>query len=103
MKQESLQQLRTKQEYLLKNETTGKQILLEYIPAADEIITINIPDRKITSSLNGDITRNKPLEYSLSEFVFVKGANMINFTNYDSGQPLTAKAIYSNLYTEAMY
>lgn len=88
---------------LIENETTGKEILLNYIPAENDVITINVPERKITSSLNGDITRYKPLEYLLSEFVFVKGGNMINFTNYDTGQPLTAKAIYSNLYTEAMY
>ena len=88
---------------LIENETTGKDIRLNYVPVKDETITINVPTRKITSSVNGDITRYKPLEYQLSEFVFIRGGNMINFTNYDSGQPLTAKAIYSNLYTEAMY
>ena len=88
---------------LIENETTGKSILLEYVPSDGEIITIDIPQRKIISSINGDITRYKPLEYSLSEFVFVKGANMIKFTNKDGGQPLTAKAVYSNLYTEAMF
>ena len=88
---------------LIENETTGKQILLNYIPVENEVITINIPERKIVSNLNSDITRYKPLQYLLSEFVFVKGGNMINFTNYDTGQPLTASAIYSNLYTEAVY
>ena len=88
---------------LIENETTGKQILLEYAPEDGDVITIDIPARKIISSINGDITRKKPLEYRLSEFVLKRGPNTISFTNYDTGQPLIAKAIYSNLYTEAMY
>ena len=84
------------------NETTGKQIVLNYAPE-NEIITVGIPNRKIYSDTNGDITRFKPLEYLLSEFVFKKGQNVVSFANADTGQHLTAKAVYSNLYTEAMY
>lgn len=88
---------------LIQNETTGKEILLNYTPADGEIITVDIPSRKIISSTNGDITRYKPLSYLLSDFVFKRGSNLINFINKDTGQELKAKAVYSNQYTEAMF
>lgn len=87
---------------LLENETTGKELLLNYEPD-NEIITFNIPTRKIISSKNGDITRYKPLQYLLSDFVLKQGSNVINLTNYDANQLTSAKAIFSIRYTEAIY
>ena len=85
------------------NETTGAVIELNYGPADGEKITIDIENRKITSSISGDITRYKSRFTLLSDFVLVKGNNIIRFDNANTGQPLTAYAKYSNLYIEGVY
>ena len=88
---------------LIENETTGKDILLNYAAAEGETITINIAERRIKSDIHGDITRYKPISYKLSDFTLAAGANQLKFTNLDPTQPLTAKAIFANKYTEAMW
>lgn len=88
---------------LIENKTTGKDIRLNYASVEDEIITINVAERRIKSNINGDITRYKPISYKLSDFTFAVGINEIKFSNFDTTQPLTAKAIFANKYTEAMW
>jgi hypothetical protein len=85
------------------NETTGAYIRLDYTPPANDVITVNVRDRKITSSINGNITHKKPVDNLLSQFVLKKGGNVIRFEKEDAEQELTADIIYSNLYAEAVY
>lgn len=85
------------------NETTGKVLELEYAPVKDEEITIDIANRKITSSINGNITKHKSKETLLSEFTLAIGTNHLTFVSADINQPLESYTNYSNLYIEGVY
>lgn len=88
----------------IKNLSNGAVIDLKYSPEDGEIITIDIADRRITSTINGDITRYiDPYTTFLSEFVLLPGNNEIEFENLNVAQPTTADITYRILHGEAVY
>jgi len=88
----------------IKNLANGATIDLKYNPADDEVVTIDIADRRITSNLNGDITRFiDPYTTALNEFVLLPGNNEIEFENLNTDQPTTADITYRILHGEAVY
>ena len=89
---------------IITNITTGAMIELRYNPVKDEIITIDIEKRVITSNFNGIITRYiNPYTTVLSDFVLKPGNNEITFENLNDTQPLLANITYKNIYGEAVY
>lgn len=89
--------------YKISNLTTGKFIWLVYEAAAGEVIEINIGDRTITSSKNGNIISKISDDTFLSDFNLKKGANLINVLNYNPNETLKVECIFNNSYVEAVY
>lgn len=84
------------------NETTGKSIILDYAPAAGEEITIDVKNRKIISSLNGNIINYLSADTFLGEFVLICGLNIISVDVGDVTSGFTIGCRYNNLYNEAV-
>lgn len=86
----------------IENHTTGQNILLERQTASGEVITVDIPNRKITSSMHGDVTYSISQDTFLSNFALSPGANDIEAVNYNAGEDISVVLRYYNLYTEAV-
>ena len=67
------------------------------------MIEINIGDRTITSSKNGNIISKISDDTFLSDFNLKKGANLINVLNYNPNETLKVECIFNNSYVEAVY
>ena len=87
----------------IKNHTTGQHMKLDYVPVADEVITVDIPNRKVTSSVNGSILTAISRKTFLSDFWLAEGVNDIEVTNYNAGAAISAVCRYDNQYVEAVY
>lgn len=60
---------------LLKNNTTGKQVLINYQTSTGETVTVDMANQYVESSINGNITNKVSLDSEF--FVFEQGANEI--------------------------
>ena len=80
---------------VLNNLTTEKSITLNYDISADELITIDLPNRMITSNINGDITNCISDDTVLGDFYLQAGNNDINI---DVDGDIFAVATFSNKY-----
>lgn len=80
------------------NNTTGAKITFDYSMSTDEIITVDLPHRKITSSVNGDITNRISDDTVLSDFYLAVGDNEISATVNDTNTALSMTMQYSNSY-----
>ena len=87
----------------IKNHTTGQHMKLDYVPVAEEVITVDIPNRKVTSSINGSILTAISRKTFLSDFWLAEGVNDIEVTNYNAGAAISAVCRYDNQYVEAVY
>ena len=87
---------------IIANETTAQTIKLNYKPIKDEVVTVDIEKRKITSSVNGDIVYSLDDDSYLSDFYLAKGSNRIRVTN-ESGGEINVLCRFSNKYVEAVY
>lgn len=87
---------------ILTNETTGKSVKLDYAPSADETITIDIKNRKVTSSVNGNIINYISMDTFLGDFVLIRGKNVISVNVGDVTPEFTIECRYNNLYNEAV-
>ena len=87
---------------VLTNGTTGKSVRLDYAPSADETITIDIKNRKVTSSINGNIINYISRDTFLGDFVLIKGINTISVNVGDITSDFTIECRYNNLYNEAV-
>lgn len=87
---------------IIENETTGQKIILNYKPQRGEVITVDIENRSIKSSINGDIIYALDDESYLSDLYLAKGINHISITN-SSGGEINVLCRFSNKYTEAVY
>lgn len=85
------------------NRTTGSYILLNYNATAGETIEVDTDQRTITSSRIGDLLFYKSTDTQLQDFLLVPGKNEVEVTGNGDGQIFTAHAIYSNLYSEAVF
>ena len=84
------------------NQTTGKSIVLNYTPADDDTVTIDVRNRKITSSQNGNIISCLSNNTFLGDFVFKRGINIISVDMGDVTSGFTIECQYNNLYNEAV-
>ena len=84
------------------NHTKGQKILLEREIISGETITIDIPNRRITSDVAGDITASISLNSFLSDFWLAVGKNDIEVVNYSTGENIGVVMTYDNQYIEAV-
>lgn len=87
---------------IMTNETTGTSVRLDYAPSADETITVDIKNRKVTSSVNGNIINYISKDTFLGDFVLVRGQNIISVNVGDVTPEFTIECRYNNLYNEAV-
>lgn len=83
---------------IITNNSTGAKITLEYTMTIGENIVIDLPHRKITSDINGDITQYISDDTVLSDFCLQVGSNSILALNNGSGSNLAMTLEYSNNY-----
>ena len=81
------------------NKTTNKQITINYSATAGETITIDIPKRIITSSINGDITSHLAPENYLCDMYLTYGKNAMDVVTASDNKNMELFIIYRNLYT----
>lgn len=84
------------------NETTGKTIKLEYNIRAGEIVAIDIPHRKITGSITGNITESISDDTVLGDFFIDTGQNKISVQSLNLNDDITAEIEYTNNYVTAV-
>ena len=84
----------------VRNLTTGKAITINYLMITDEIVTVDLPNRRITSSINGNITNYISSDTVLGDFMLQLGENEIEIesTNND----IYAVIEYSNKYASVV-
>lgn len=87
----------------IENSTTGQSLLVERNTQPGEAITIDIPGRRVTSSIAGDITASISQDTFLSDFWLAEGANDIEAVNYNAGEDISVVMQYNNKYIEAVY
>ncbi|MBQ9757169.1 MAG: phage tail family protein [Clostridia bacterium] len=87
---------------ILTNETTGKSVQLDYAPKNDDMVTIDIKNRKIISSVSGNIINNLSTDTFLGDFVLVRGVNVISVNVGDVTAGFTIECKHNNLYSEAV-
>lgn len=83
------------------NETTGAVIKLRHVLQKNETINIDLNERRITSDLSGDLSREITSDTVLSDFYFATGTNKIKFNSSDTSQSVSAVASYNRLYLMA--
>lgn len=86
----------------IENKTTGKKIIINYKLSADEIITADIPNRTVTSNINGDITSYLSPESYLCDITLICGENNIDVLASDGNRNCEIYVVYRNLYTGVM-
>lgn len=81
------------------NKTTDSKIIINYKVSQDEIITVDIPQRIILSSINGDITSHLDSESYLCDMNLICGENEIDVLASDGNRNCEIYIVYRNLYT----
>lgn len=84
------------------NNTTGKKIVFEYAPDNGDKITVDIKNRKITSSIAGNLLNNLSDDTFLGDFVLDKGINDLSVVVGNVQSEFTLECKYSNIYCEAV-
>lgn len=84
------------------NNTTGVRIVLEYAPKAGDEITVDIKNRKIVSSITGNLLNNLSDDTFLGDFILDIGINDLSVIVGDIQSEFTVECKYSNIYCEAV-
>ena len=80
------------------NKTTEKSIIINYTVKEGEIITVDIPERVILSSIRGDITAYLDYESSLSDMYLECGENDFEVIPADGNRNCEVYVVYRNKY-----
>lgn len=96
------EQLEGVESIIITNVTSGQSIRLNYQPQDDDLVTIDIRNRKITSSQSGNLINNLSEDTFLGDFVFDTGVNAISVVAGDVTSGFTIQCKYNNLYNEAV-
>lgn len=86
----------------VKNLTTYKKITLNYNLSAEETITMNLPERKIISNINGNITNYISNDTVLSDFFLKVGENDINISSLNINDNISGEIEFTNNYIAAV-
>lgn len=82
---------------------TEQRIFLETTTQDGETITVNIPERTITSNIRGNLLNTLSDDSFLSDFYLVPGTNRVAVTNYNTAEEISVLCQYNNRYLEAVY
>ncbi len=82
----------------IENRTTGKKIVINHTVSEGEVITVDIPERRILSNISGDITNQLSPEYYLCDMFLECGDNFIDVYLPDGNRNCEAYLTYRNLY-----
>ena len=86
---------------VLLNETTGAKITLNHIMTTRETVVIDIPNRKITSDVYGNLLNNISLDTILRDFILKTGKNRVSFESDD--KTLVVSCSFEEMYLEASH
>ena len=87
---------------VIRNLTNGNTITLNTDILPDEVITVDIKNRKITSSKRGNLISCVAQENSLSRFLLDIGVSSVEILAIGATGELTAKCIHNNSYISAV-
>ncbi|MEE0944882.1 MAG: hypothetical protein UIM24_05470 [Clostridia bacterium] len=92
----------TEGKIVIENKITGTVFTLLYVPEEDELITIDIAKRTITSDINGNLISHISDDSFLSDLVIDdRGAEFVT-TGYGATGHISAYIVYRNKYIEAI-
>lgn len=83
------------------NTTTGTVIKFDYTPQAGDIVTADIPNRRLVSSRLGDITEILSDDTYLNDFYLIRGRNALNVNVGDVQSGTLVACVFNNKYFEA--
>ncbi len=89
-------------EILIRNETTGKEISLNKTMSYQEVIVVDIKNRKITSSIEGNILGTLNIYSSLSDFYCDVGKNLVSVFIDGEQTGIEVTVSHFNEYLEAI-
>ena len=84
------------------NESTGAFVSLDYAPQNDDTVVIDIKNRRVTSSVCGNLISKLSDDSFLGDFVLVRGINRLSVDVGQVTSDFTIECRYSNLYGEAV-
>ncbi len=84
------------------NNTTGKKLVLEYAPLAGDKITVDIKNRKIESSITGNLLNSLSEDTFLGDLILERGINDLSVIVGNVQSDFLVECKYSNLYCEAV-
>lgn len=85
------------------NETTGEKIKLCIYLVDDEVIEIDIENRRITSSVRGNMLKYISEDTFLHRFKLVQGDNHIKVITENADEQINALCRYKSRYIEGVY
>ena len=88
--------------FTIKNNTTGSFIVLNHQLKQNEKILVDVPNRKIISNIDGNITNQISDKTVLSDFVLEQGENNISVEKTNADDVFYAEITYKNLYISAV-
>ncbi len=88
--------------FTIKNNTTGSFIVLNHQLKQNEKILVDVPNRKIISNTDGNITNQISDKTVLSDFVLEQGENNISVEKTNADDVFYAEITYKNLYISAV-
>ncbi|MCI5970328.1 MAG: phage tail family protein [Oscillospiraceae bacterium] len=89
--------------YKFKNNTTGKELYLQYISQAGEKIVIDIKRRTTLSDINGNLLSYIHADTVLEDFYLAPGENDIEAIDLGNGDVSRMSMEFENYYIEAVY
>lgn len=85
------------------NNTTKQKIELNTDMEENEVITIDVENRKVTSSTRGNITHVISNDTYLNKFWLCPGKNFLKATHSNLGEEITVSCSYFSNYREGLY
>lgn len=82
------------------NQTTGGTVLIHHAPQAGEVVTVDVAQGDLLSTLDGDIIASLDLDSYLSELRLRPGHNRLVVENYCTDDAFTAFCVFNNNYVE---
>ena len=86
----------------IKNESTGKALIIKSNMLSGEKLVLDVKNRVITSNKRQNCYGILSEECALAEFFLKKGLNKISILNKNDAETVKAGIYFENLYTEAM-
>ena len=84
------------------NHTTNKTLTLLYHTVPGEFITLDIPSRRVTSNLNGNLIASLAQDSFLSDFCLETGTSDIEVIRHNPSEEINVLLTYDQQYIEAV-